>query len=452
MPKQSRSGGGADTGAAAIRWSDFLAEPGSRTFLAVWLGQVVSLVGTGLTNFAVGIWIYETTGSVTLFSLSLAVGALPGILLSPVAGVVADRADRRQVMLRSIGVAAVRTVGLLALLAAGRLAPWHVYLLAAVGSASGAFRRPAYDAALPLLVSRPHLPRANGLVELGAVTGTIVAPLLAGGLMPVVGLRGILLMDLATFAVALLTLLLVRFPSQHGPVGKRKIGTGFWSEAREGWSFIHERKGLFTLLLFFALLNLGLGTLQALTTPLVLGFASKPVLGAVVAFGSAGMFLGGVLMTSWRGPARRVDGVLASGVVMGCGLMVAGLRPSPVTVAAGLFTVYAVLPVGNACSRTIWQTRVPSELQGRVFATRAAVSWITLPLAYAMAGPLADHVFGPLARAHGQAPWLRALVGAGTGRGIGMLLIATGAFVMAASFAGFRYPRLRRVEDPAPAA
>ena len=179
---------------------------GRRVFLVVWLGQVVSVVGSGLTSFALGLWVYERTGSVTPYALTGLFAVLPSVLLSTLAGVLVDRWDRRRVMLLSDTGAGLATLAVALLFLTGRVQVWHIYLATAVSAAFSTCQRLAYTATTAQLVSKERLGRANGLVQFGQAASEILAPTLAGILLLTVKVQGVLLIDFATFLFAVAVL------------------------------------------------------------------------------------------------------------------------------------------------------------------------------------------------------------------------------------------------------
>ena len=183
-----------------------------RVFTFLWLGQLASFIGSALTNFALGVWVYQRSESVTLFALISLSGTLPGILISPIAGVLIDRWNRRQVMLIANLGACLGTLAIATLLFVGQLKIWHLYLFTATNSTWSAFQLPAYAAATTLLVPKQHLGRASGLIHLGQSIARLIAPILAGVLIVVIKIQGILQLSFATFLFAVLTLLIVQFP------------------------------------------------------------------------------------------------------------------------------------------------------------------------------------------------------------------------------------------------
>lgn len=422
-----------------------------KVFLTVWFGQLLSQIGSGLTGFALGIWVYQRTGSATLFALISLFTTLPGIVLSPLAGAFVDRWDRRWVMLVSDCTAGMSTLIIAFLLVAGQLHVWHIYLAMGVNSTCTAFQWLAYAAATTLLVPKHQLGRASGIVQLGEAVARIVAPVLAGALLVIIQIQGVLLIDFATYLFALVTLLSVRFPKvkttgeNHGQ--KRLL----WREAVFGWTYITARPGLLGLLLLFAASNFGIGIVTVLITPMVLAFASSTTLGTVLSIGGSGMLVGSLVMSVWGGPRRGVYGVLGFGFLQGVCMLLAGLRPSIPLIAAAAFGGFLCYPIIGGCSQAIWQRKVPPEVQGRVFAVRRAIALSSMPLAFLLAGPLADHVFEPLLVINGPlSGTLGGLIGVGPGRGVGLLFMVLGTLSVLVILGGYMYPRLRLVEEELP--
>jgi DHA3 family macrolide efflux protein-like MFS transporter len=421
------------------------------TFLTIWLGQVVSLVGSGLTGFALGVWVFEQTGSATQFALIGLSAVLPRVILSPLAGAVVDRRDRRRVMILSDAGAGLSTLAIVLLLWTHQLETWHIYALTFVNAAFGTLQWPAFAATTSLLVSKKNLGRANGLVQFGQAASEILAPALAGVLMGIIQLQGVILIDVATFVFAVITLLLVRFPKPEAFAESGPGNTTLWNDLTLGWRYISARPGLKGLLLFFAVVNFLWGMVGALITPMILSWTSSDELGLIIAIAGAGMFAGSLLMSTWGGPQRRIDGVLSFELLSGICFMLIGLRPSFWLVAAGAFGAHVTIAVVFGSNQAIWQSKVAPELQGRVFATQQMVGRAAAPLAYLLAGPLADRVFNPLLTVDGPlASGIGQILGTGPGRGIGLLFLLMGAIKVAITLIGRSNPRVCDVEDELP--
>ena len=420
-------------------------------FIVVWAGQLVSTLGSGLTSFALGVWVYEATGSATLFAINMVVWILPNILLSPVAGVISDRWDRRRVMLLSDTGAGLSSLFVVAMLLAGELDVWHVYVASFFNSAFSVFQWPAYSAATSQLVLKEHLGRAGGMTQIGEAISRLAAPALAGALFVNVGLRAVLLIDVVTYLVALATLIAVRFPrpnaTREGQAGKGS----FWKEAVYGWKYIRERPGLLGLLIVFACLNFLLGVIYPLLTPMLLDMTSPDVVGIVDSIGGLGMLVGTLVMSAWGGPKRRIFGIFGAEVLAGLSALLMGLRPSIPLIAVAGFGVMFGMPVSNGCSQAIWQTKVAPDVQGRVFSIRSMIAFSIEPVAYLVAGPLAEQICEPwMAEGGRMAAVFGPLIGVGPGRGIGLLFVAAGVLYVVCVSAILIHPRIRRVEFELP--
>jgi MFS family permease len=422
--------------------------PQRRGFYLVWLGQLVSLLGTELTNFGLGVWVYQRTGSVTDLTLIFVCASLPGLLLAPFAGVFIDKWERRKVLILTDTGAAIGTVSLLALLLADRLELWCIYVIVGFSAAFLSFQIPAFAATVTLMVPKDRLGKANGLLQLASSTAQIGGPLLAGVMVPLIGLPGLIACDLTTFLFGIGTLFLARIPSPERSDGEAAAGGSLLQEAAFSLRYLRLRPGLLGLLAFFALLNLLLAMSQVLATPLVLARGTATQLGLVLSAGSTGLLAGSLAMSVWGGPARRMTGILGWSPVLGLACIVMGASGSLVAIGAGIFLMCFALPIINGCDQALWQTKVEPEFQGRVFGTRQLLEQITVPLSYLAAGPLADRVFEPLLMpGGGLARSVGRVLGVGPGRGIGLQFVTMGLLILAATLCSLAAPRLRGVED-----
>ena len=420
-------------------------------FILIWLGQLVSLIGSGLTGFALGVWVYQRTGSVTQFALISLCTTLPLIVISPIAGAFVDRWDRRWTMLLSDCGAGLCTLVLALMLFVGRLEVWHIYLATFASSICSAFQSPAYVAATTLLVPKQHLARASGLIHLGQSAGQLISPVLAGVLVVTIQIHGVILLDFATFLCALVTLLLVRFPEAKTTATTKAEKNSLLREVGYGWSYIKARPGLLGLLIFLAVSNFLMGIVEVLATPLVLSFASAAVLGTVLSIAGCGMLVGSLVLSTWGGPQRLIKSVFGFMLLGGLSIMVAGLRPSASLFGVAAFLFFFGLPIINGSSQVILQRKVAPNVQGRVFALTGAIAGSSLPLAYVVAGPLADQVFEPLLTTGGPlAGSIGQLIGVGPGRGIGLMFIILGMLTMLATVVAYQYPPLRLLEEELP--
>jgi MFS family permease len=424
---------------------------GMKTFLTIWLGQLVSLIGSGLTAFGIGVWLYQETGSVTLFALNSLFFILPQMLFSPFAGALVDRWDRRRAMILSDAGAGMSTLFLATLLWSGRLEVWHVYLATTTNALFGAFQWPAYSASTTLLVPKKHLGRAGGMVQMGEAVSQLISPALAGMLLVSIGLKGIMLIDFGTFAFAVLTLLIVHIPRPATSAESAAAKGSLWSEAAFGWKYIRSRPGLFGLLIFFSIGNFLGGMLSPLLIPMILDLSSPDVMGYVASIVGVGMLAGTLVMSAWGGPQRRVMGILGFEAIAGVLIVVMGIQASIPLIAAMMFGVMFCMPIVNGCSQALWQSKVKPDLQGRVFAVRRMIAMAASPLAYVVVGPLADGVFEPLMAADGPlTASVGRVIGSGPGRGYGLMFMVMGGLLLVTAAVAYLYPRIRFVEDELP--
>jgi len=424
---------------------------GLTIFTIVWLGQFVSVIGSGLTSFALGVWIFERTGSVTQFALIGLFIVLPRVVLSPLAGAIVDRWDRRWAMIMSDAGAGFSTLILGLLFFANRLEIWHIYLLTGASAAFSTIQWPAYTATTTLLVSKKNLGHANGMVQFGQAAAEILAPALAGILVHTIQLEGVILIDFATFVFAVITLLLVRFPKPRSAITGKSENTSLKQEITFGWKYISARQGLLGLLVFFAVINFLWGMVGALITPMILGFTTSDELGVIISIAGVGMLVGSLIMSIWGGPQRRINGVLRFEFLSGICFLLMGLRPSFWSTAIGAFGAHVTIAIVYGSNQAIWQSKIAPNVQGRVFATQQMIAKAALPLAYLLAGPLADNLFEPLLATTGLLiESVGQIIGIGSGRGIGLLFIMMGMIKMAVTLIGYAHPRIRLVENELP--
>lgn len=422
-----------------------------RGFLLIWAGQLVSVAGSNLTGFGLGVWVYQRTGSATKYALIALFATLPGIVVSPLAGALADRWDRRRLLILCDLGSGACVLCVAALLYLDRLEVWHIYALNGVKSIFTGSQGPAYTAATTLLVPKRHLGRAGGMVQLSEAVGQIVAPAAAVTLIVTIHLWGVIFIDFLTFLFAVGVLTFAPIPPLRVTSPGAQKRQSLLRSAAYGWSYITTRPGLFGLLIFFAANNFLTGFVLVLSTPLMLSFATPAALATALACGGLGTLAGSIFMSAWGGPKRRINGVLGFYILMGVCVIVMGLRPYVPAITVAVFFLSFSLPVIIGSSQAIWQSKVALDVQGRVFAVRRMIAWSSMPLAYMLAGPLADKVFEPLLAADGSlagsAGWL---IGVGRGRGIGLLYVLIGVLILLTVAAASLYPRVRLVEDELP--
>ncbi|MBW6465752.1 MAG: MFS transporter [Brevefilum sp.] len=425
--------------------------PGFRTFLVIWFGQLISLTGSGLTGFAIGVWVFLETGSTTLFALIQLFTTLPNIMMGPISGALVDRWDRRKAMLFSDTGSAACTLIIFILLTLGKLELWHIYILLTISSSFATFQWPAYSAAMTLLVPKKQLGRANGLVQVAEGVAQILAPVTAGVLIGIILLQGVIMIDLATFLFAFVTLVIVRIPKPEATVEGQAGKGSILKEAFYGWKYIRSRAGLFALLVFFAMMNFFTSIGTVLFTPLVLSLSTPAMLGLLTSAAGLGFLAGSLLMSVWGGPNRKMLGIYIPQLIVAISLFILGSTMNLFILGVGAFLAFCSMPISHSCSQVIWQRKTAPDIQGRVFSFRRVIAYSSIPLAYLAAGPLADNIFNPTLVEGGKlAGSVGKLIGVGPSRGIGLIYILLGLLILITTVVGFSYTHLRHIEDELP--
>lgn len=417
-----------------------------RKFTVLCAGYLVSMTGSGLSGFALGVWIYLQTHSATMFAVSMVLTLLPGLLVSPLAGALVDRWSRRMILLVSDMAGIGTTLVLAVLYALGLLEPWHVFIAITIRSALRALQIPALNSSVVLLAPEKHIGRANGMVLLANAVSQTVAPVVGGVLLLAIRLTGILLIDCATFVVNVVILFLITIPrpdvSAAGSIGKGTLR----GEIEQGWRYLSRRRGLVGLVVFYGALNLSVGFVDVLFTPLVLGFASVAALGTVLSIGGIGLLLGGAAMTVWGGPRRRIHGLAGFAVPLGLCLCLGALHPNVTLIAIAAFGFMFCTMVIDGTSRNVLQIEVEPDMQGRTFALFNMATNFVLLVSYLIAGPIAQRVFNPLLRPGGPlAGTVGKVLAVGPTRGTALLILLMGLLVLVTAAAGYLHPSLHRL-------
>ena len=431
---------------------------GMRAFFTIWTGQLVSLIGSQLTGFAMGVWVYQQTRSVLLLALVQVAQQAPYVLLSPIAGVLADRWNRRTAMIVSDFGAGLAVLAAGALYLTHHLQIWMVIPINLWMASFNTLMWPSVTASVTLLVPKKHYGRANGFVQLGEALPQIAGPALAGALYVAIHLGNMALIDFATYAFSVLLLLLfVRIPNPERTSQGQAAKGSFWKEMRFGWDYITARKGLLALLLFFLATNFLSGVMSPLLVPLILDNWDASTLGYISTLMGVGMLGGTLVMSAWGGGKRKIFTLLGAAALIGLFLSAVGLRAYlPLLIVCGIGVMF-FSPFTNACSQAIWQAKVAPDVQGRVFAVRRAIAWSFGIIAPLLAAPLADYIFKPgMATGGILAPILGPIFGYGASRGIGVLISLVGLLTTVVAIVAWFTPLVRRVEldlpDHAPVA
>jgi len=417
-------------------------------FTIVWVGQIISLLGTSMTGFAVTIWAYQKTNAATSLALLGFFFVAPMLIASPFAGAIVDRSNRKMMMMISDLASGFATIIILILYSTGHLEIWHLFITSAFQGVFQSFQWPAYSAAITTMIPKEQYGRANGMLSLADTASNIFAPILAGALLGFIGLAGILVIDITTFVIAIGALLIVAIPQPKISEEGRQAQGNIFKEAVFGFGYILKRPPLLALQLVFLTGNFFVGIPGAVQAAMILAnsASNEKILAVVNSAGAIGGVVGGLVMSAWGGPKKRVYGVLFGWFIASLlGNVLFGLgRATPIWMFAAFFGVFFI-PIINGSNQAIWQAKVPPDLQGKVFSIRRLIAWFVTPLAMLVAGPLSDKVLEPamqdpqstLAMATG---WF---MGVGPGRGMALLFVIGGCLAALVGLGGFMFRVLR---------
>ena len=366
-------------------------------FFTMWAGQVVSLTGSSLVQFALVWWLTRTTGSATVLATASLIALLPRILLAPFAGALVDRWNRKAVMIVADSLIALATLGLMILFAIGRESIWAVYVILLVRAAGSAFHSPAEQASVSLMVPKEHLARIAGLNRTLDGILSIVSPPLGALLISLLPIQGVLAIDVGTAIIAVSILAFVAIPQpprQLAQANGTAEKTSFKQDFREGWVYIIKWPGLFGVVLIAMAINFVLTPAFSLIPLVVTGeyHGNAYQLGLVDSLFGIGIILGGLVLGAWGGFKKRILTCLLGVIGMGAGIIVFGVFPAGWFYGAlgGIFLVGFMNVLANGPLDAILQSAVEPDMQGRVFSLLGAGASAMAPLSLLVAGPVSD--------------------------------------------------------------
>ncbi|MEG4627901.1 MFS transporter [Microcoleus sp. w1-18aA5] len=395
-----------------------------KKFIQLWLGQTASMIGSAMSAFALTIWIWESTSQATALALLMFFTQLPRILLAPVAGILVDRWNRKFLMAIGDAVSALLTLAILLLYLSQNLQLWHIYVAAAINGIFDQIQQLAYSAAIATMMPEKHYSRASSLSFLANYGASIIAPTLAGILYSAIGPGGIFTIDLATFTIAIATLVCVQIPQPAIASNPQPTRFDLWQELSFGFRYIVQRPSLLALLVSVSLFWFAHDIGAALYSPMILARTGNNarILGTILSAAGAGGVLGASIVSIWGGPKRRIRGFLLGMAGAGLSKIVFAFGQALSIWIPAQFCSSFNFPILGSSNEAIWLAKVAPEVQGRVFATRAVIMQLASAIGLLIAGPLADRVFEPAMQPGG---FLAAIFGPilGTGAGAGMALL-----------------------------
>ena len=402
---------------------------GMKKFLLLWIGELISSIGGGLTSFGLGVYVFQKTGSAAGMALVTLLGFLPTLLFTVPAGVLADRYDRRVLMMIGDGCSGLGILYIFLCMLHGEANLVQICIGVFVSAIFSSLLDPSYRATITDLLSKEEFSKASGLVSLAGSARYLFSPVIAGLLLAYHDISLLLLIDVSTFFVTITTTFIVR----RGIKAKQPTEKqSFLESMKEGWRAIHIEKGVFVLVLCSSLITLFLGTLQILVEPMILSFSDSKVLGIVETLCASGMLVSGMLLGG-IGIKKEYGKVLQISFFM-AGIFMIGMSifENLISISIFGFFFFATLPLCNNCMDYLCRTNIPDALQGRAWGFIGFLSQLGYVIAYAVSGLAADG--------------LGSLSGMGVGRGAAMMIGISGVFLSLVAVTFLHFPSIRELE------
>lgn len=393
-------------------------------FLLLWSGQLISAIGSGLTAFGLGVYAFEQTGKASTVALVILLAFLPSLLLNAVAGVLADRYDRRLLMVLGDSLSALGLVFILICMLNGEAQLWQIYVGVTISSVFSSLLDPAYKATVTDLLTEEQYTKASGLVQVAGSAKYLVSPVIAGYLLTISDIKLLLIIDICTFFVTVISTLAVR---RGLPSKKYEQVKSFLGEFKDGWGAVSENRGVLVVVIITSVITFFLGFIQTLSTPMILAFSDSSVLGMVETLAASGMLVTSVILGIL--PIKRGYVKILAVSLFCAGIFMAffGLRENILLISISGFLFFAMLPFANTSLDFLIRTNIGNSVQGRAWGLISVISQLGFVVAYPLAGVLTDYVFTPLLLDDGAlAHSVGRIIGTGSGRGTGLLIMLAG--------------------------
>ncbi|UTC91396.1 MFS transporter [Treponema denticola] len=387
-----------------------------KTFMVIWFGQFISMLGSALSAFGLGIWIFQKTGSAASFAMSAVCTVLPALLFAPFAGSIADRKKRKAIILLTDSIDAFLKILIVTLLIFNKLELWMVYPLVFISGTLGAFQNPAFGASIPMLVPSDKLTRANGLLQFSSAIQNLLAPVIAGFLYPLIELKGLFIIDFVSFFFALASIAFIKIPQPSIEKTKDSLVLAAFKDLQYAWKYLIQKEGLMQLIVFFAFLNFIANLSMILLGPLMMSVYNSQAYGNVQAGIGLAMLLGGLCSSLIPDTKNKIKRILLILSLCSIGPIISGTTLNRIIITGGFFIFMFPVPYVNTLLMSIFQIKIERNVLGRVGALMTAILAAITPIAYLCAGPLADYVFEPLMNEKG--------------RGIGLIFIISGILLI----------------------
>ena len=409
----------------------------SSKFLIIWFGQFISMIGSGLTMFSLGVYVYQQTHAVSSYTFILLCVFIPPFILKPFGGILADRHDRRLMMLVGDLGATLGLLFIFFIMLRGDIQLWQIYLGIAISSTFSAFQEPAYKALVTDFIPKDQYAKASGLMQLAGSAQYLISPFLAGILLTLIDIKFIFMIDISTFLIASVIIIWTRRTS--GKTKTEQAKQNFIDDFKEGIQEFSKNKGVVYLVVTTMLVLFFVGLFQSLFIPMLLSLTGPKTAGITQSICASGMLIGSLFIGLFGSKSKHVKVLSISLFLTGLFFANIGLSTSIIFITLAGFIFFATLPFVNTSIEVLIRKNIDNKKQGRVWSIISTITYLGSIVAFVVAGFLADKVFNPLLEVNGKlAGIVGSIIGIGESRGIGLMLIVSGVMISFISLLIFR--------------
>ena len=416
-----------------------------KNFYKLWLGELISNIGSGMTAFALSVYVYEKTGSVSYISLITLLSFMPSIILSPIGGLLADRYDRRLLMIIGDLFSGLGLVYILWSIQAGEKSIVPIFIGITFSSIFTSLLEPSYRATLTDILDEENYAKASGLIQAAGSAKYLISPVIAGMILSVADIRIILMLDILTFITTCLMIFLVRKSMNSETQNYKKDS---FKGLLEGLFIIKENRGVYSLVIIMFFVCFFMGFIQILIRPMILALSSVKTAGMMESLCAAGLLIGS-LWIGIAGIKKNYSKILAVASFF-CGIFMSmtGVNKNLAIIGISTFLFFSTLPFMNSCADVLVRVSVPNELQGRVWGLISLITQMGTVAAYIISGIMADYVFEPMFNKNGiLVENIGIIIGTGKGRGIGFMLILSGIGMLIMAIVIWKNGKIREVSE-----
>ena len=414
-------------------------------FLLIWFGQFISIIGSGITAFALGVYVYQLTGTASSYVFILMCAFLPPFLLKPYGGILADRHDRRLMMIFGDFGSTLGLLFIFAMMLKGNIEFWQIYLGIAISSVFSAFQEPAYKALVTDLLPENQYAKASGLMQLASSAQYLISPFLAGIILTIMDIKFVFLIDVITFLIASSIVIWIR--NTLGGVTIKKPEQNNMADLKEGVQEFSKNRGVVNLVITTMLVLFFVGLLQSLFVPMLLNLTTVKAVGITQSICASGILVGSMFIGVFGSKNKHVKTLSISLFISGIFFANLGLSTNIAFITLAGFLFFATLPFINTSIEVLIRKNIDNSKQGRVWSIISMVTYLGSIIAFAVAGFLADKIFNPLLESNGSLVRTAGLiVGTGEGRGVALMFTISGLMISIVALLIWKNEKIKRLE------